>query len=144
MFCPYERAGDAGKTVLLETSGAHDISKVDRRVHRIMDLKTPGSGECERNRWSNIQHLTTRDEVKFVVGSREDYEWSREKMREHNLSRALPRRFIFAYFRPDRAAGNCGMDAGRQSASSLSTADAQIHLVADKARRMTEKAEPGL
>ena len=77
---------DAGKTVLLETSGAHDIAKVDRRVHRIMDLKTPGSGECERNLWSNIKHLTTRDEVKFVIGSREDYEWSREKMREHNLS----------------------------------------------------------
>jgi 7-carboxy-7-deazaguanine synthase len=72
--------------VLLETSGAHDIAKVDRRVHRIMDLKTPGSGECERNLWSNIKHLTTRDEVKFVIGSREDYEWSREKMREHNLS----------------------------------------------------------
>jgi 7-carboxy-7-deazaguanine synthase len=77
---------DAGKTVLLETSGAHDISQVDRRVHRIMDLKTPGSGECERNLWSNIEHLTKRDEVKFVVGSREDYEWSREKMREHNLA----------------------------------------------------------
>ena len=76
---------DAGKTVLLETSGAHDIAKVDRRVHRIMDLKTPGSGECERNLWSNIQHLGKRDEVKFVIGSREDYEWSREKMREHNL-----------------------------------------------------------
>jgi 7-carboxy-7-deazaguanine synthase len=77
---------DAGKTILLETSGTHDISKVDQRVHRIMDLKTPGSAEFERNLWSNIQHLTTRDEVKFVVGSREDYEWSREKMREHNLS----------------------------------------------------------
>jgi 7-carboxy-7-deazaguanine synthase len=77
---------DAGKTVLLETSGAHDISKVDRRVHRIMDLKTPGSGECDRNLWSNIEHLTRRDEVKFVIGSREDYEWSCEKMREHNLA----------------------------------------------------------
>ena len=77
---------NAGKTVLLETSGAHDISQVDPRVHRIMDLKTPGSGECERNLWSNIQHLTKRDEVKFVVGSREDYEWARAKMREHNLA----------------------------------------------------------
>jgi len=78
---------DAGMIVLLETSGAHDISTVDGRVHRIMDLKTPGSGECERNLWANIPHLTERDEVKFVVGSREDYEWSREKMREHNLSK---------------------------------------------------------
>src|SRR4029453_7657418 len=76
---------DGGKTVLLETSGAHDISKVDLRVHRIMDLKTPGSGECERNLWSNIDNLTRRDEVKFVMGSREDYEWSRDKVERYNL-----------------------------------------------------------
>jgi 7-carboxy-7-deazaguanine synthase len=78
---------DAGKSVLLETSGAHDISKVDPRIHRIMDLKTPGSNEVERNLWSNIEHLTTRDEVKFVIGSREDYEWSREKVRQFDLSK---------------------------------------------------------
>jgi len=76
---------DAGRTVLLETSGAHDISKVDPRVHRIMDLKTPGSGECARNLWSNLDHLTLRDEVKFVIGSREDYEWAREQVRKHSL-----------------------------------------------------------
>src|SRR5205814_5794987 len=74
---------DAGHTVLLETSGAHDISKVDQRVHRIMDLKTPGSGEADKNLWSNIDHLTLRDEVKFVMGSREDYEWSRDKVEGH-------------------------------------------------------------
>lgn len=77
---------DAGFTVLLETSGAHDIAPVDPRVHRIMDLKTPSSGECDRNLVTNIAHLTPRDEVKFVVGSREDYEWAREKMREHGLA----------------------------------------------------------
>jgi 7-carboxy-7-deazaguanine synthase len=77
---------DAGFTVLLETSGAHDIAPVDPRVHRIMDLKTPSSGECSRNLGTNIAHLTERDEVKFVVGSREDYEWTREKMREHDLA----------------------------------------------------------
>jgi 7-carboxy-7-deazaguanine synthase len=77
---------DAGHTVLLETSGAHDIAPVDPRVHRIMDLKTPGSGECERNLFSNIAHLTGRDEVKFVIGSREDYEWSRAQVREHKLA----------------------------------------------------------
>jgi len=79
------RLCDAGKTVLIETSGAHDISKIDPRVHRIMDLKTPGSGECVRNLWSNIPHLEKRDEVKFVIGSREDYEWSREQVRVHHL-----------------------------------------------------------
>jgi 7-carboxy-7-deazaguanine synthase len=77
---------DAGRTVLIETSGAHDISKIDPRVHRIMDLKTPGSGECARNLWSNIAHLEKRDEVKFVIGSREDYEWSRDQVREHDLT----------------------------------------------------------
>ena len=78
---------DAGRTVLLETSGAHDISAVDPRVHRIMDLKTPGSGEVERNLWSNIEHLSARDEVKCVIGSREDYEWSRDKVQAFNLSK---------------------------------------------------------
>jgi 7-carboxy-7-deazaguanine synthase len=77
---------DAGRTVLLETSGAHDISEVDPRVHRIMDLKTPGSGEVERNLFSNLEYLTPRDEVKFVIGSREDYEWSRAQVREHRLA----------------------------------------------------------
>ena len=77
---------DAGKTVLIETSGAHDISKVDPRVHRIMDLKTPSSGECARNLFSNISHLTQNDEVKFVIGSREDYEWTRGQIREHALN----------------------------------------------------------
>src|SRR6266513_2241105 len=77
---------DAGYTVLLETSGAHDVSKVDSRVHRIMDLKTPGSGEVEKNLWANIDYLTLRDEVKFVMGSREDYEWSRDKVQRYGLS----------------------------------------------------------
>jgi 7-carboxy-7-deazaguanine synthase len=79
------RLCDAGCTVLIETSGAHDISGIDPRVHRIMDLKTPGSGECARNLWANIGHLTKRDEVKFVIGSREDYEWSRAQIDQHRL-----------------------------------------------------------
>lgn len=76
---------DAGRTVLIETSGAHDISQIDPRVHRIMDLKTPSSGECARNLPGNIAHLGERDEVKFVIGSREDYEWTRGQIREHRL-----------------------------------------------------------
>src|SRR5436853_7295148 len=71
---------DAGHTVLLETSGAHDISAVDPRVHRIMDLKTPGSGECDRNLFSNIEHLTQREEDKCVVGSRDSYECARDQV----------------------------------------------------------------
>ncbi len=84
------RLCDAGFTVLIETSGAHDISVVDPRVHRIMDLKTPSSGECDRNRWENLAVLEETDEVKFVIGTREDYEWMKGVLREHHLADACP------------------------------------------------------
>jgi 7-carboxy-7-deazaguanine synthase len=77
---------DAGRQVLIETSGACDIAPVDPRVHRIMDLKTPSSGEERRNLWSNIEHLTLRDEVKFVLGSEEDYVWTRDVIAQHDLA----------------------------------------------------------
>ena len=77
---------DAGRTVLLETSGERDISDVDPRVHRIMDLKAPGSEESHRNRWENIEQLSTRDEVKIVLADRADYEWARAAIREHDLA----------------------------------------------------------
>jgi len=73
---------DNGFTVLLETSGAHDISMVDPRVHRIVDLKCPSSGECERNLDSNLEHLGPSDEVKFVIGTREDYQWASEQLQK--------------------------------------------------------------
>jgi len=76
---------DAGRTVLLETSGERDISKVDPRVHRIMDLKAPGSGESQRNRWENIADLSKRDEVKFVLADRADYDWAKSVIEEHGL-----------------------------------------------------------
>ena len=81
---------DEGFTVLLETSGALDISPVDRRVHRIMDLKCPSSGEAGRNRWENLAHLKATDEIKFVMGTVEDYEWAQERIREHALDRVCP------------------------------------------------------
>jgi 7-carboxy-7-deazaguanine synthase len=80
------RLCDLGKRVLIETSGAHDISGIDPRVVRIMDLKCPGSGEVARNLYANIAHLRAQDEVKFVIADRADYEWAREKLREHELS----------------------------------------------------------
>ncbi len=76
---------DAGRTVLLETSGERDIGAVDPRVHRIMDLKAPASGEDARNRWANVPLLTERDEVKIVLADRGDYEWARDRIREHRL-----------------------------------------------------------
>ena len=79
------RLCDLGLEVSLETSGALDVSEVDPRVVRVVDIKTPGSGEVARNRWENLPLLTPRDQVKFVVCSREDYEWAREVLREHRL-----------------------------------------------------------
>jgi 7-carboxy-7-deazaguanine synthase len=76
---------DSGRTVLLETSGERDISEVDSRVHRIMDLKAPGSDESHRNRWENIEHLTQRDEVKVVLADRADYEWAKGVIEDHGL-----------------------------------------------------------
>jgi 7-carboxy-7-deazaguanine synthase len=81
---------DAGKTVLVETSGEADVSRVDPRVHKIMDLKAPGSGESHRNRWSNLEHLRERDEIKFVLASRDDYEWMRSVIRERELPSRTP------------------------------------------------------
>jgi 7-carboxy-7-deazaguanine synthase len=79
------RLCDAGYTVLVETSGACDISRCDERVIRIMDIKTPGSGEAERNDEANLDRLTDRDEVKFVLTDRRDYEWARDLIRRHDL-----------------------------------------------------------
>lgn len=78
---------DAGKTVLVETSGEADVSRVDPRVHKIMDLKAPGSGESHRNRWENLAHVTAHDELKFVLASRADYEWMRETIAARGLGR---------------------------------------------------------
>jgi 7-carboxy-7-deazaguanine synthase len=79
------RLADSGHTVLLETSGALPIDALDGRVHRIVDLKCPDSGESGRNRLSNISCLGRGDEVKFVIASRRDYEWARSMIGEHRL-----------------------------------------------------------
>lgn len=76
---------DRGWDVSLETSGAMDIADVDPRVSRVMDLKTPGSGESHRNRYENVPLLTRRDQVKFVITSRADYDWARFKVDELGL-----------------------------------------------------------
>jgi len=80
------RLCDAGHQVSLETSGAMDIAGVDARVARVVDVKTPGSGEVLRNRPENFPLLTRRDQVKFVICSREDFDWSRAYLQEHALT----------------------------------------------------------
>lgn len=79
------RLCDAGYAVSLETSGALDIAGVDARVSRVLDIKTPGSGEGERNLWSNLPLLGARDQVKFVVCSRADFDWAKDVVAEHKL-----------------------------------------------------------
>ena len=81
---------DAGRTVLVETSGEADVAAVDARVHKIMDLKAPGSGESARNRWSNLAHISAHDEIKFVLCDRADYEWMRAIIRARELGKRTP------------------------------------------------------
>jgi 7-carboxy-7-deazaguanine synthase len=84
------RLADAGATVLLETSGALSIADVDPRVVRIVDVKCPGSGESDRNYWPNMALLTPRDEVKFVIADRVDYEYMRDVVLRYGLSERCP------------------------------------------------------
>lgn len=77
---------DAGRTVLLETSGERDIGAVDPRVIRIVDFKAPGSDESHRNRWENVAHLTAQDEVKIVLADRADFDWACGVVREYDLA----------------------------------------------------------
>ncbi len=80
---------DRGHKVLVETSGTVDVGPLDPRVHKIMDLKCPGSGEVDKNLWSNLGHLTGRDELKFVLLDQVDFKWACEVIRQHRLDRAL-------------------------------------------------------
>jgi 7-carboxy-7-deazaguanine synthase len=89
---------DRGYTVLLETSGAHDISLVDSRVRRIMDLKCPSSGESSRNCWANLACLKRTDELKFVIATVEDYEWSKDQILQHRLAGICP--LLFSWVSP--------------------------------------------
>ncbi len=95
------RLCDAGKTVLIETSGACDIDadgKTDPRVVRIVDLKTPGSGEQARNDLANIDRLREADEIKFVICDRADYEWARDMIRAHKLNERVRAVLLSAVF----------------------------------------------
>ena len=88
---------DHGYSVSLETSGALDVSQVDVRVSKILDIKTPGSGEADRNLWENLVHLTTRDEIKFVICSEADYAWAKLRLAERRLDAICPVLFSPSY-----------------------------------------------
>jgi len=87
VFVLMARLADRGLTVLLETSGAHDLGPVDPRVHIIMDLKCPDSGESAGNRWANLDLLKPTDEIKFVIASRADFDWTVQTIRAYDLDR---------------------------------------------------------
>ena len=81
---------DAGYQVSLETGGALDISDVDARVMRVVDIKTPGSNEVDKNRWENLTRLTSHDEIKFVLCDEADYRWAKQIMQQHHLAEKCP------------------------------------------------------
>lgn len=100
---------DRGRTVLIETSGASDISACDPRVIRIMDLKTPGSGEANRNDWANVERLVPHDEVKFVIADRADYEWARDVIARYDLARRCREILMSPVFEQPRGIEITGM-----------------------------------
>ncbi len=91
------RLCDAGYSVSLETSGAVEVTPVDARVSRIVDIKTPGSGEVAKNRWENLAQLNARDEIKFVITSEADYAWARDLLRDKKLGEICPVLFSPAF-----------------------------------------------
>lgn len=113
------RLCDAGKIVLIETSGACDISECDSRVIRVMDIKTPGSGESERMDWDNLDRLNDRDEVKFVLCDRADYEWSRDVIQKHDLGSRVGAILMSPVF--EQARGLEILGAGRLPMHDLAT-----------------------
>jgi 7-carboxy-7-deazaguanine synthase len=88
---------DRGYSVSLETSGALDVSPVDSRVSKILDIKTPGSGEAAKNRWENLEHVTPHDEIKFVLCDERDYVWAKQQLTERRLNALCPVLFSPSY-----------------------------------------------
>ena len=97
---------DGGYTVSLETSGAMDVTGVDARVSKVMDLKTPASGESERNRWENLPLLTANDQIKIVIGNREDYQWAIKVLQDYALAQRCTVLFspVYGTIAPDQLA----------------------------------------
>ena len=124
------RLCDEQFVVLLETSGAHDIGSVDPRVHRIMDLKCPSSGEVGRNRWQNLPLLRPTDEAKFVIGTAEDYDWAKAQVTEHGLASRCP--ILFSWAAPLTAAQlDSSLKAVPEGQTPISRRDLAERIIAD-------------
>jgi 7-carboxy-7-deazaguanine synthase len=121
---------DEGLTVLLETSGALDLSAVDPRVRRIMDLKCPSSGEAARNRWENLACLKSTDEIKFVIGTVEDYQWAKAAVLERRLAERCPLLFSWVHpLTPEQR--HSSLKAAPAGQTPLARADLAGRIVAD-------------
>lgn len=122
---------DDGFTVLIETSGVHDISQIDSRVRVIMDLKCPSSGEAARNRRENISSLKPIDEVKFVIGTVEDYEWSKRALTEHDLPKRCT--VLFSWVAPlTEAQHHKSLKTVPEGQTPLSRRELAERIIADK------------
>ena len=84
-----KRLLEEGYEVSLETAGALSVAEVPDAVSKVMDIKTPSSGESDKNLWSNLEHLTQHDQLKFVIMNRDDYEWSKQKVEEYQLDKKV-------------------------------------------------------
>ena len=120
---------DTGFNVLLETSGALDIGAVDPRVRRIMDLKCPSSGESDRNYWPNLEQLKKSDEVKFVIASRQDYQWAKEQVAAHNLAARCP--VLFSWASPPPPGGQAQLKEVPQGHVLMSERELPEQMLAD-------------
>ena len=130
---------DAGRTVLVETSGEADVSRVDPRVHKIMDLKAPGSGESHAT-GGRTSSTSARDEIKFVLADRADYEWMRDAIRARKLPRRTPNLLASTVFGKLRDEGARRVGPRGQAARARAAPDAQVHLGPRGAGRVTRTA----
>jgi len=140
------RLCDRDYTVLLETSGACDISALDARCIRILDLKTPGSGEMDRNHWPNLDALRPHDEVKFVLCDRADYEWARQVVRDHDLPRRV-RAVLFSAVHsvePGLEIAGCSSLSLRQLADWILEDGLQVRLHTQLHKLVWDPAERGV
>ena len=133
-----ERLLDSGRTVLLETGGQIDVSRVPGAVVKVLDVKCPASGESDKVEWGNIDRLGSRDQVKFVIQDRVDYEFARDIVTRHALDRRCAAVLVFAGARRDEREGFVGVDPRRSSARAPSAPNPQAHLGCECPRRLAK------
>ena len=139
---------DSGYRVMVETSGERPVADLPRDVIKIVDVKCPDSGEPDTFQMENLDALDGKDEIKFVISSRRDYEFARDFTLQHELAQRV-HQVIFSPVHADPAgrlaghecAGSCGVDSGGRFAGTPRTAIAQIHLASGHSRRIDSEVQ---